>query len=82
MRRGRWVGDFEGVPGDGRLQDVYLPGDRDPTELARAVRRDNRLTVAEEGAWSVARSCTWHALCQPGWRCTFKEPCRYCGFLK
>lgn len=60
------------------IETVYLPGDREPTEIARAIRRESRLTPAESRAALLAWECANRKFFYYGERCSLRDPCRYC----
>lgn len=63
----------------GVTQTVYLPGDREATMLADAVRRDSHLTWRERQAASLAADCSRRKYFYSGeWKCTRESPCCYC----
>lgn len=62
-----------------RTKTVYLPGDREATMLADAVRRDSHLTWRERQAAILASDCARRKLFYSGpWDCTRDSPCCYC----
>lgn len=61
-----------------------LPGDAESVlayDLARAVRRDNRLTYAERWALSLTDSCLMAKRAFSWWECSYASPCVYCEEL-
>jgi hypothetical protein len=71
------------------METIYLPGDREVVALAEAIARDKRLNQAEILAKLSAYRCNvrkWDAVIYSDfygpWRCTFREPCIYCGDLR
>lgn len=69
----------------GPTETLYLPGDRIPTMIARAMYRDAKLNSQERQAKWLATDCATdrHAKEQYGgkWICTLKRPCRHCRWI-
>lgn len=63
------------------METVLLPGDGDlflDAEIARAQRRDERLSIAEYRVLHETNACYWRLVKYESWHCSWRDPCPFC----